>query len=295
MVHANISAGAGVNIRVIPRLDIKGPNLVKGIHLEGLRVLGKPEVFAKHYYEMGADELMYQDVVASLYNRNSLHEIISRAARNTFIPLTVGGGLRSVEDIRSVLRAGADKVSMNTAAVKDPVLITEAARTFGSSTIVVNIEAIKQNDGRYLALTDNGREPTGLEVVSWAKRVEELGAGEICLTSVDREGTGRGYDVELIRDVAQAVSIPVVALGGAGEPEHLYEAAKAGASAVACASLLHYDFILRHNVIEGYEDEGNVAFLSGHRRSSSVKAVSLSEIKEHLAARGLDCRQVAVG
>src|SRR5688500_18295799 len=148
--------------RIISRLDIKGPNLVKGIHLEGLRVLGKPEVAAKFYYENGADELIFQDTVASLYERNSLHEIISRTAKEIFIPLTVGGGIRTIDDIRSVLRAGADKVAINTAAIKNPAFITEASRMFGSSTIVVAIEAIRQSNGSYLAYVDNGREFTGV-------------------------------------------------------------------------------------------------------------------------------------
>jgi len=187
----------GKTIRIIPRLDIKGPNLVKGIHLEGLRVLGKPEQYARYYYEAGADELAYIDVVASLYNRNSLHDIISRTAREIFIPLMVGGGLRTIEDIRAVLRAGADKVSINTAAINNPQIISEAANIFGSSTIVVSIEAIKEKDSRYLAYTDNGRQFTGVEVIEWAKRVESLGAGEIVITSVDRDGTGEGFDLEL--------------------------------------------------------------------------------------------------
>src|SRR5438552_2085401 len=152
------------NIRVIARMDIKGPNLVKGIHLEGLRVLGKPEDFARYYYENGADELIYQDVVASLYERNSLHDIISKTAKQVFIPITVGGGLRTLEDIKNVLRAGADKVSLNTAAIKNPKLIKEASLKFGSSTIIVAIEAIKQTNGDYFAYIDNGREETSLEV-----------------------------------------------------------------------------------------------------------------------------------
>lgn len=281
-----------MNIRVIPRLDIKGPNLVKGIHLEGLRVLGKPEAFAKFYYEMGADELLYQDVVASLYNRNSLHEIISRAANQIFIPLTVGGGIRSVEDIRNVLRAGADKVVLNTAAIKDPTLVQRASRAFGSSTIVVTIEAIRQPDGRYFAFTDNGREPTGLDVVTWARTVEELGAGEICLTSVDRDGTGRGYDLELTRAVAEAVSVPLIVHGGAGEAGHVRAAAAAGASAVAVASMLHYDFIIHQRDHGLYEEEGNVTFLKAGRQFTRVKAVGLPEIKEHLLSHGIDCRPV---
>lgn len=208
--------------RIIARLDIKGPNLVKGIHLEGLRVLGKPEAFARHYYEQGADELMYQDVVASLYQRNSLHDFVSHTAREIFIPLTVGGGLRSIEDIRSVLRAGADKVAVNTAPISNPRFIAEATHSFGSSTVVVAIECIRQGRrGRYLAYTDNGREHTGIEAVSWARRAEELAAGEIMLTSVDREGTGQGFDTGLLRQVSDAVGIPVVAHGGAATMEHV--------------------------------------------------------------------------
>jgi cyclase len=168
-----------MNVRIIPRLDIKGPNLVKGIHLEGLRVLGKPERFARHYYENGADELLYMDVVASLYQRNNLLDIVTRTSREIFIPLTVGGGIRTLDDINQVLRAGADKVSLNTAAVANPSFIKEAAQRFGSSTIVVSIEAIRQYDGHYEAYTDNGRESTGLDAIEWAKRVVDLGAGEI--------------------------------------------------------------------------------------------------------------------
>lgn len=158
-----------MSIRVIPRLDIKGPHLVKGIHLEGLRVLGKPDHFARTYYEQGADELLYMDVVASLYERNSLLEIIERTSREVFIPLTVGGGLRTLGDILRVLRAGADKVSLNTAAIRNPSFVREAARRFGSSTIMVSIEAIKRKTGGYEAYTDNGRESTGVDAVQWAK------------------------------------------------------------------------------------------------------------------------------
>ena len=211
-----------MNIRIIPRLDIKGPNLVKGIHLEGLRVLGKPECFARYYYENGADELFYMDAVASLYGRNSLLEIIKRTSQEVFIPLTVGGGLRSVDDIRTVLRAGADKVSINTRAIQRPELIREASKAFGSSTIVVSIEAIRKPDGTYEAYTDYGRQRTGVDVFEWVLRATELGAGELVVTSIDREGTGKGYDVELTRRIAQAVPIPVIAHGGAGEPRHLY-------------------------------------------------------------------------
>jgi cyclase len=271
------------NIRIIPRLDIKGPNLVKGIHLEGLRVLGKPEQFARYYYEMGADELAYIDVVASLYNRNSLLDIVSRTAREIFIPLLVGGGLRTLDDIREALRAGADKVSLNTAAIKNPAIIKEAAKRFGSSTIVVSIEAIRQPDGKYLAYTDNGREYTGVEVFSWAERVAELGAGEIMLTSIDREGTGLGYDIELTKKVAELVPIPVIACGGAGSAQDVAEAVVDGrADAVSLASILHYDFIEKVELKGDYSAEGNLEYLKSNRKYSKIRPADLKEIKEHL-------------
>ena len=227
--------------RIIPRLDIKGPNLVKGIHLEGLRVLGKPEDFAKLYYEEGADELIYHDTVASLYQRNSLTDIIKRTVSKIFIPLTVGGGIRSINDINNVLRSGADKVSINTAAINNPDFINDASRAFGSSTIVVAIEAIKQSDDSYLAFTDNGREYTGVEVLSWAKEVEQRGAGEILLTSIDYEGTGNGFDLELIKLISNNVNIPVIAHGGASNFNHIIDSINYGkADAVSIASMLHY-------------------------------------------------------
>lgn len=276
--------------RIIPRLDIKGPHLVKGIHLEGLRVLGDPSEFAKFYYENGADELIYQDVVASLYERNSLHDIISKTAKQVFIPITVGGGLRSIDDIKKVLRAGADKVSLNTAAIKNPQLIKDASLKFGSSTIVVAIEAIKQNNGNYLAYIDNGREETGLEVKSWAQQVEELGAGEINITSVDREGTGLGFDCDLIKLVSDAVSIPVIAHGGAGKLEHTTEAiTKGNAHAVSLASVLHYDFIQSSNFRKKGE-EGNTEFLDSGRSFSKISPCSLKQVKEYFNSMGIKVR-----
>lgn len=277
-------------IRIIPRLDIKGPNLVKGIHLEGLRVLGKPEDFARYYYDTGADELLYMDVVASLYNRNSLHNIISKTAKEIFIPLTVGGGLRSIEDIREVLRAGADKVSLNTAAVKNSQLIREAANIFGSSTIAISIEAIKHPDGRYFAYIDNGREETGLVVLDWVKKVESLGAGEIVLTSVDREGTGTGYDLELIKLVSKKVAIPVVACGGAGSEKDIAEAIlEGGADAVTIASMLHYGFIQKNRKVL-QEGEGNVEFLKSGKIFSKITPTTIPKIKKYLSGKGIICR-----
>lgn len=229
------------SVRVIPRLDIKGPNLVKGVRLEGLRKMGPPGPFAAKYYAQGADELIYIDIVASLYGRNNLTEIVEQAAREIFVPLTVGGGVRSVEDFKTLLRAGADKVAVNTAAIRDPRILTDAARAFGAQCVVLSIEAIRQPDGRWEAFTDNGRERTGVDAVAWAKKGESLGAGEILLTSVDREGTKKGFDLELVRAVSDSVSIPVIASGGAGTGAHFREAVEAGrADAVAAAHVLHY-------------------------------------------------------
>ena len=280
-----------MNVRVIPRLDIKGPNLVKGIHLEGLRVLGKPERFARCYYEQGADELLYMDVVASLYGRNSLLDIISRTSKEIFIPLTVGGGLRTLEDIRAVLRAGADKVSLNTAVVRDPAFIRRASQRFGSSTIVVSIEAMQQPDGGYEAYTDNGRERTSLNAVEWATRVADLGAGELLVTSIDREGTGRGFDLELTRQIAEAVPIPVIACGGAGSLAHTADVVMEGkADAVCLASMLHYDLIAHHDLKGEFAEEGNVEFLRNGQAWALVHTASLSAIKAYLGDRGVPCR-----
>ena len=248
-------------IRIIPRLDIKGPNLVKGIHFEGLRVLGNPNDYAKEYYKSFADELMYVDVVASLYERNSLSNIISQTAKEIFIPLTVAGGLRSLDDIVNVLKSGADKVSLNTAAIKNPQLIREASLTFGASTIVVSIEAIKQSDGSYLAYTDNGREYTGLDVLEWAQKVDDLGAGEIIISSVDKEGTADGFDIELTKMISDAVSVPVIAHGGAGSISDIIDVIKIGrADAVSIASILHYGVKDKFEKLN-FNNEGNTEFL----------------------------------
>jgi cyclase len=280
-------------VRIIPRLDIKGPNLVKGIQLEGLRVLGKPEQFAHFYYHNGADELFFQDTVASLYGRNSLNEIISKTAKEIFIPLTVGGGIRNIDDIKSALRSGADKVAINTSAVSNPAFIKQASRKFGSSTIVIAIEAIRQTNGTYLAYTDNGREHTGLEVTEWARRVEELGAGELVITSVDNEGTGIGFDIELTSIVSSAVSIPVIAHGGANGPEDVVKVIKDGnADGVAIASILHYDFIARANVFsDKFDEEGNISFLKARKSFGKIKPTTIQDIRAELIRENILTRK----
>lgn len=227
-------------LRLIPRLDIKGPNLIKGIHLEGLRVIGDPQEFARLYYEAGADELIYMDTVASLYGRNSLEDTIRRAAEHVFVPMTVGGGVRSVEDVKKLLRAGADKVAINTAAIARPELLREVAETFGSQCVVLSIEAKSKPGGGWEAFHDNGREETGLDVVDWVKRGIDLGIGEILLTSVDQEGTRKGFDTDLIAAVSAVSPVPIIASGGMGKPEDVQLATTAGADAVAMADILHY-------------------------------------------------------
>jgi len=279
------------SIRIIPRLDIKGPNLVKGIHLEGLRVLGRPDRFARYYYEQGADELVYMDVVASLYGRNSLLDVVSMTSKEIFIPLTVGGGIRSLEDIRTVLEAGADKVSLNTAAIHYPALIKEATKKFGSSTIIVSIEAIKKANGCYEAYTDNGRERTGIDAFEWAMHAVEMGAGEIMVTSIDKEGTGEGYDIDLIRKIAEAVPVPVIACGGAGKINHIYGVINDGrANAVCIASIVHYNYVRHCKQQDDFSEEGNTEYLKSVRGFSKISDTTISEIKSFLSSKGVECR-----
>lgn len=278
-------------IRIIPRLDIKGPNLVKGIQLEGLRVLGKPSDFAKAYYEGGADEIVFQDVVASLYGRNSLTKIIEETAAQVFIPITVGGGLRSIQDIQKVLNVGADKVMINTAAINNPNLISEVANKFGSSTIVVAIEAIKQKNGEYLVFTDNGREYTGKNVVEWAIEAQNKGAGEILCTSVDKDGTKEGFDINLLRNISNELKIPLIAHGGCGVVDDckiLLEESKV--DAVSIASAFHYRLIRENIHLNIDVDEGNQEFKKTGLSKLKYDGFSISELKIYLDNLGYDIR-----
>jgi imidazole glycerol-phosphate synthase subunit HisF len=229
------------NTRVIARLDIKGPNLIKGIHLEGLRVLGEPHDFAKKYYAEGIDEILYIDIVASLYGRSKLTEIVKNTAKDVFVPLTVGGGIRSVEDVRDLLSAGADKIAISTAAVENPDLIRDVSRIFGSQCMVLSLEAKKQSDHTWEVYTNSGRDRTNLNAIDWAKQAESLGAGEILLTSIDAEGTRKGFDLDLIKAITDEVNIPVIASGGMGSSQDLIDAVNlGGVKAVAMADILHY-------------------------------------------------------
>jgi imidazole glycerol-phosphate synthase subunit HisF len=251
------------HVRIIARLDIKGANLIKGVHLEGLRVVGDPHEHALRYYREGADELLFMDIVASLYQRNNLSDIIKRAADRIYVPITVGGGLRSLADVSTMMHSGADKVAINTAAIARPGLIGEVARRYGSQCMVLGIEAKRVGPGRWEAYTDNGRERTGMDVVQWAIRATQLGAGEILLTSVDQEGTRKGFDVALVQQVCDAVNVPVTASGGFGGAQDLAAIAPTGVSGIAIADALHW------------------------------KRMTLAEVKQAAVAAGLDVRPLA--
>lgn len=226
--------------RIIPCLDVHDGRVVKGINFVNLRDAGDPVELASFYDKEGADELVFLDISASHEGRKTMIDVVRRTAEQVFIPFAVGGGIGTIDDIRSLLSAGADKVSINSAAIKDPALITEGARKFGSQCIVVAIDA-RKNGESYQVYINGGRVPTGKDAVEWAKEAERRGAGEILLTSMDKDGTKDGYDLELTAMISQAVGIPVIASGGAGNLDHLYQAVTVGqADAVLCASIFHY-------------------------------------------------------
>lgn len=229
-------------IRLIARMDIKGPDLIKPVNLEGVRKVGDPREFALDYYAQGIDEIIYMDAVASLYDRNSLDGLVRETAHQVFVPLTVGGGLRTIADVDKMLHSGADKVAINTAALRNPEIVDEVARRYGSQCMVLSIEAKRRPDGRgWEAYVDCGREKTGRDVVQWVDEGVERGAGEIFLTAVDMEGMCRGFDVELVHAVSSRVPIPVIASGGMGSPAHMIDVIEKGqADAVAVAHVLHY-------------------------------------------------------
>lgn len=229
------------NTRLIAKLDVKGENLVKGIKFEGLRKLGHPNDFAHRYYLEGVDEIIYLDIVASLYERNNLKDIIYETTQNIFVPITVGGGIRSLDDVKKVLDSGADKVAINTAALKDPSIITQVSEKFGAQCMVLSIQAKRIGDNKWEAYYDCGRERSGIDVVEWVKKGYDLGAGEILITSVDKEGTQSGIDGDLIKAVSTIVPIPVIYCGGVSSPQDFVDAVvECKADAVAVASVLHY-------------------------------------------------------
>ena len=247
--------------RIVPCMDVKNGRVVKGVKFEGLRDAGDPVELSMRYRDEGADEIVFLDITASVEKRTTLRSLVQRVAENLDIPFTVGGGIRSMSDARLVLRSGADKVSVNTAAIQRPHLIGELASVFGSQCVVVAIDAKKLGqDGEYEVFSHSGGRVTGLRAVEWAARAEELGAGELLVTSIDRDGTKRGYDLELLGQITDRVNLPVVASGGAGTPEHFLEAFRVGCDAALAASLFHYG------------------------------ELSVGQVKDYLAARGVVIR-----
>jgi len=248
-------------IRIIPCLDVKDGKVVKGVHFKNLKETGDPVKHASFYSDEGADELTFLDISATVEGRNTMIDVVKKVAEVICIPLTVGGGIRNIQDIGNLLKSGADKVSINTAAVLKPELIKESAKKFGSQCIVVAIDAKLKSKEEWEIYIEGGTKPTGISAIEWAKRVEYMGAGEILLTSIDMDGTQAGYDIELTRKVSESVKIPVIASGGAGNLQHLYDVVKKGkASAVLLASLLHF------------------------------RKYSISQIKEFLNKRGIEVR-----
>jgi len=241
--------------RIIPCLDVRNGKVVKGIHFENLKVAGEPVSYAKYYSEQGADELVFLDISATIEKRNTIEELVRNVASNISIPFTVGGGIKTVEDILILLENGADKVSINTQAVKNPDIVYESAKKFGSQCIVVAIDAKKTGYNTWEVYIESGKKATGIDAIKWAKQVEELGAGEILLTSIDTDGTQSGYDISLTKIITETVKIPVIASGGAGSIEHLYRVLVEGnASAVLLASLLHFKILTIAQIKEFLRD-----------------------------------------
>ena len=277
-------------IRIIPRLDIKGPNLEKGINLEGLRVLGNPIKFAEYYYQAGADEIFYMDVVASLYDRKFLKKVVNETSKKIFIPITVGGGLRTLKDIEEVLKIGADKVSLNTAALRNPNFIKKSINVFGSSTICISIEAVKHNDNKYYCYINNGRDSSGKELISWIKILENIGVGEIILTSVSHEGTQIGLDLNMIKKIPKKLSLPLIIHGGVGEPNHILKIKNnSNISGVAMSSVLHYKAI--NNIsFKKNKKEGNVEYVTSRENFNISSGYEIKEIKKLLIKNNINCR-----
>ena len=273
-------------IRIIPRLDIKNGHLIKGINLEGLRVLGDPINFAELYYTQGADEICYIDNVATLYGTNNLSKFVTRTAKNIFVPLTVGGGISSIKDIENMLNAGADKVSINSAAVDNNKLIYDASRLFGSSTISVNLEYVEFNGKQYVTKA-NGRDIVNINPVNWAKKVESLGAGEINITSVNYEGLQQGFDIKNINKISKNLNIPVLAHGGCGNPEDVLELVKkTNVSGVVIASFF---IITQFQDLKFKSKIGNTNFLENFKKGNTELDL-INKIKKTLSREGFNVR-----
>lgn len=281
-----------VKKRIISRFDIKGPNLVKGVNLEGLRVIGKPEFFADLYYKDNIDEIIFQDCVASLYGRNNLKNIISKVSKNIFVPLTVGGGLRNVKDVTEVLHAGADKVSINSEAIKNPKFVEELVKEFGSSTISCQIQVQKKTDGNFLCFYENGRQETDLEPLKWAMKLQDMNVGEIILTFINFDGTGKGFDNNLVIELRNKLDIPLVVSGGIGNKTQVLETFKFDVDGVSISSAFHY-FYLKQNIdiirSEKYS-EGNLEYINNININEINNYFSIIDLKNYLKQNNINCR-----
>ena len=267
-------------IRIIPKLDIKGPHLVKGINLEGLRVLGEPRNFINFYYDSGADELIYHDVVASLYLRNNLDFLLKKTSKDIFLPIIVGGGVRKLGDIENLLKSGADRIFFNTAAIQNPKLIDLSTNYFGSSTILVSIEAISVNN-KYLCSIDFGREQTHINVLEWVKEIQDRGAGELIITSIEKEGVGKGFDLKLAEKISKITTIPYIIHGGFGKLSHIEELLNCcSPSGISISSALHYSMKFNTNLKN--EKEGNIEFIKKRNNYLDFEYFSLKKIKDYL-------------
>ena len=277
--------------RIIAKLDIKGPDLVKGVNLEGLRVLGKPSSFAKIYYENLADEIIYHDCVASLYERKSFLNIIENTASDVFIPISVGGGIKSLKDIEKVLSAGADKVFINSAAINNPKFLTEASKKFGSANICLSIEAVKNQNNKFICLSNYGREITGKKLEDWFVEAQECGVGEVIITSVKCDGLGNGFDKEILELVYDKINVPFIIHGGAGNEKQIYDVLKfEKVSGVAISSLLHYSLIRQKNFKFEFNNEGNIEFLKSFKDTTNFKKSDILSIKKFLKKKGIEIR-----
>ena len=276
---------------LIPKLDLKGPNLIKSMYLEGLRVLGKPEEFSEHYFKAGCDELIIHDAVAQLLDKVISLDVVKKISQKVFIPITVGGGIRSINDIKKILHNGASKVSINSYALKKPDFINHAANIFGSSVVSVSIDVGKINNG-YNVFAVNGRECFGKDPVDWAKEIEERGAGEILLTCIQSEGSGEGYNIELVKKVSDAVNIRVIPNGGAGCLEHILELFKrTNVDAASLSSMLHYSLLYKYKNFNAYEEEGSKAFLEKKDyKFKNFQDFFIDDIKKNLKKSNINIR-----
>ena len=277
--------------RIISKLDIKGPNLVKGVNLEGLRVLGEPSFFAKKYYENLSDEIIYHDCVASLYGRNNFLDLIEKTSSDIFIPISVGGGLKSLKDIEKVLSAGADKVFINSAAIKKPKFLIEASKKFGSANICLSIEVVKNSNNEFICLSNYGREISNKKLSDWFYEAQQLGVGEIILTSVPCDGMGNGFDQEILELIYEKIKVPFIIHGGAGNEKQIYDVLKHDkVSGVAISSMLHYSVVREKNFKFESKSEGNTQFLTFSKDTINFKKTSILSIKKYLKKKGIKVR-----